>query len=263
MTTQLQLVGLVVWMASLSAFGFDPIKIAELNDIHISDSFSTNYPARILQEIDTEHAACVLVAGDLATDGTEDQLRLAKGVLDTLKTPYYVVRGNHDGDEKLFGKVFELKEATYEFDVGGLHGIALDPGFKSDWKKKYVEPDMMEKLKSIAAKLTPDQPLIIFCHYPFAKIRYQIQNSQETLEAFKGRKLLAIISGHYHGNTENFHDGVLLTTTACASSTRNNHDKTSAKGYRVFEIDKDLKVTTRFQEVPGGELIQQGKPKTE
>jgi hypothetical protein len=57
------------------------------------------------------------------------------------------------------------------------------------------------------------------------------------------------MSGHFHGNTENIQNGVLMTTTACCSGTRGNHDGTKPKGYRVFHIDGQMKITTEFREV--------------
>ena len=60
-----------------------------------------------------------------------------------------------------------------------------------------------------------------------------------------------MVSGHFHGNTERRENGILMTTTACCSGRRGNHDGTKAKGYRIFHIDKDMNVTTEFREVNG------------
>src|SRR4051812_30523895 len=79
--------------------GFEPIKFLEINDVHIQDQPSTLYPLKVIQKMEEEHASFVLVAGDVATEGKEDELLLAKGVFDKLTIPYYIERGNHDGDE--------------------------------------------------------------------------------------------------------------------------------------------------------------------
>ena len=42
---------------------------------------------------------------------------------------------------------------------------------------------------------------------------------------------------------------VLMTTTACCSGRRGNHDGTTAKGYRVFTIDEGLQIATEFREI--------------
>ena len=95
-----------------------------------------------------------------------------------------------------------------------------------------------------------EQPIILFSHYPFARgVKYRTQNADDVLTLFKGRKLLAVISGHFHGNTERRENGILMTTTACCSGTRSNHDRTKAKGYRVFLVHEDLAISTEFKEV--------------
>jgi predicted phosphodiesterase len=238
----------------------EPVKFLEINDIHIKDEASTTYPLKVVAAMNSEKAAFVLVCGDVSTDGKEEQLTLAKEVLDNFAVPYHIVRGNHDGDGATYSKVFNQKETTYSFEDHGLFCIGLDPGFKTSWKEKYVEPDMLEVLGRTANQMPNDKPLIIFSHYPFANVPFQIKNPKDLLELFKTKKLLAVISGHYHANSEQIHDGILFTTTACASSTRKNHVPSQAKGYRVFELGSDLQLTTHFQEVPGGEVIEPSKP---
>ena len=79
--------------------------------------------------------------------------------------------------------------------------------------------------------------------------RADVSNADEVQALFAGRPLLAMISGHWHGNTEKIENGILMTTTACSSSTRGNHDGTKPKGYRVFTIHPDRTVSTEFKEV--------------
>ena len=65
----------------------------------------------------------------------------------------------------------------------------------------------------------------------------------------RGARLLRIAAaGHWHGNQEETRDGVLFTTTACCTSTRNNFDGTPEKGYRLFHLAGDS-VATEFVEV--------------
>jgi hypothetical protein len=66
---------------------------------------------------------------------------------------------------------------------------------------------------------------------------------------FRSKKVLAVIGAHFHGNTERLENGVLFTTTASSSSTRSNHDGTTAKGFRVFHVGEDLSIRTEFREV--------------
>ena len=69
-----------------------------------------------------------------------------------------------------------------------------------------------------------------------------------------------MVSGHFHGNTERRENGILMTTTACSSGSRGNHDGTEAKGYRVFHIDNQMNVTTEFKEVKYLTIEGKGEP---
>jgi 3',5'-cyclic AMP phosphodiesterase CpdA len=183
-------------------------------------------------------------------------LELARDVLDELTVPYYPVLGNHDAlfsgekEETLFCEVFSLKENSYHFAHRGIQFIGIDHGCGRGYNDNSVRPAVMDWLKKTLVTIPDDQPIIFFSHYPFAKgVKYRTKNADAVHELFKSKKLLAMISGHFHGNTERRENGVLMTTTACSSGTRNNHDRTKPKGYRTFRVDKEMNITTEFKEV--------------
>lgn len=232
-----------------------PVKILEIADMHVLDEASTAYPRRVVQAMNAEGGDLVLVCGDLATDGKHTELELAKRVLDELDMPYYPVIGNHDAqhagtqDETLFKEVFGLKGNSYHFVKRGIHFIALDSGCGTNADRP-VTPQALAWLKSTVEGIPDNAPIIVFTHYPYAEgARYEAPSRSEVLAVFAARNLLAVISGHFHGNTETLRDGVLYTTTACSSSTRGNHDGTKPKGYRVFLVDQKGGITTEFRAV--------------
>lgn len=233
-----------------------PVKILSIGDMHIKDQKSMTYPNKVIQAMNKEGGDLVLVCGDLGSKPEKSELELAKKVLNNLNMPYYPVLGNHDvlffGDkeETLFREVFSLKQNNYHFKLKGINFIGIHHGCGRRYRKNSVRPAVMDWIKKTLRTIPADQPIIFFSHYPFAKdVKYRTKNAEEVKALFKGRKLLAMISGHFHGNTEHREDGILMTTTACSSGTRGNHDKTKAKGYRVFYVDENLNITTKFKEV--------------
>ncbi|MCX7044231.1 MAG: metallophosphoesterase [Candidatus Sumerlaeota bacterium] len=227
------------------------LKIMEVNDLHISTEKDTEYPAKVIEAMNREGAQLALVVGDIANSGKEDELRCAKGVLDKFTMPYYIVRGNHDGTKELFQQVFNKDRAPDHVAARGIHIVFLDPDDKTTWDKKVAEPEAQDRLKKAIAAAPTGEPFVLCCHYPLGEgVPSRLKNSQEILDCFKDKKLLAAIGGHFHGNTEVTSNGILFTTTACASSFRANHNKTTAKGYRIFTITEDMKITTEFREVP-------------
>jgi predicted phosphodiesterase len=228
----------------------------ELNDVHILDDASMAFPSRVVEAMNKESAAFTLVCGDLATDGKREELERAKRVLDRLVKPYFAVAGNHDAQyagtkpETLFREVFGLTANSYHFEREGIHFIAIDPGAGSDYQRNSVRPEVFGWLEKTAATIPDGAPVILFSHYPYGRgVQYRTVNADDVLALFKGKKLLAVIGAHFHGNTERNENGVLFTTTASSSSTRPNHDGTTAKGFRVFHVGEDLSIRTEFREV--------------
>jgi len=235
---------------------FRPVKILAFGDMHIKDEKKIAYPRKVVEAMNKEGGDLVLACGDLGTDGKRSELELAKGILDELKMPYYPVVGNHDAlysegqDETLFSEVFSLEQNNYHFVKNGVHFIAIDHGCGKSYHSNAVRPKVMAWIKETLTEIPNDEPIVFFSHYPFGKgVKYQTKNAAEVLALFANKKLLAMVSGHFHGNTERRENGILMTTTACCSGTRGNFDGTKAKGYRVFQIDKEMNVSTEFKEV--------------
>jgi len=233
-----------------------PDKFLSLGDMHLTHEASAAYPRKVIEAMNIEGGGHVLACGDMASKPTKPELELARGVLDELKMPYYPVLGNHDAlfsgekEETLFREVFSLKENSYHFALNGIRFIGLDHGCGRGYQNNAVRPAVMNWLDQTLATIPDDQPIILFSHYPFGKgVKYRTKNADEVQALFENKKLLAMISGHFHGNTERHENGILMTTTACSSGTRGNHDGTKPKGYRVFNVDERLNVTTEFKAV--------------
>lgn len=229
-----------------------PIKFLAMNDLHISTAADTPYPAKVIAAMNAERAATAIVDGDLVNNGKEVEHRVAKTVLDQFTIPYHIARGNHDGTDSI-AHVYPADTTGNQFVVQGIHFIALDPDPQetTPWQAKKAVPEALATLRQELTSIPNDQPIVLLCHYPLANdVNYHLANADEVLALFAGRKLLATVGAHYHANTERWQNGILLTTTACSSCNRGNHDGTKAKGYRVFEIDAARHITTRFVQVP-------------
>lgn len=140
--------------------------------------------------------------------------------------------------------------------------VAVYEGVSNDWSfigfnscelalsDVTVAPDEVAWLKKQIEGVGPEKPIALFCHHPLnPKTKaYRVKNAEEILGLCSGRKLRLVASGHWHGNQVETRDGVLFTTTACCTATRDNFDGTAQKGYRLFHLD-DETVTTEFIEV--------------
>lgn len=242
---------------SLPTLGKDAtFTFAAINDLHVLDAKSTAIVNRAAGQINAnKEVAFTMVIGDLGTDGAVQEMGLAKKSLDTLERPYFCVPGNHDvamSRENIYAnyeREFGNKEWREE-DVARWAFIGLDTcnGTASDVT---IPEDRMEWLRRQLDQIGKQRPIALIAHHPFNPNTkaYRVRNAEDVLGLFEGHNLKLVASGHFHGNQTEERNGILFTTTACCSITRDNHDGTPAKGYRLFHVDHDT-ITHEFVEVP-------------
>jgi predicted phosphodiesterase len=233
------------------SFGGGDFTFAAINDVHVLDAKSIGIVNEAVKSINAdERVEFTVVLGDIATDGRYEELSLAKVSFDRLEQPYFAVPGNHDVHVKakdIFG--------NYKSTFGPIHWDEGEEGWlfiglnscqeaKSD---VVIQPDELAWLENNLKKVNRDRPIGVFAHHPFNPHTkaYRVENADDVLAMFTEHNLKFVAAGHYHGNQVEEQDGILFTTTACCSTTRDNFDKTSEKGYRLFHVT-DSAVETEF-----------------
>lgn len=231
-----------------------PLTFAAMNDLHMTDARSTSLLNRAVKQINADdRIGFTVVLGDVASEAKLTEMELAKLSLEKLKQPYFVVPGNHDVDTKAADPFGRFKTVFgdvrwREEDAGWVFlGINTCEGGESDVS---VQPDEIDWIRRQLEKTNEKRPIAVFGHHPFNPNTkaYRVKNAEEVLGLFANHNLKLVAAGHFHGNQVEEHDGVLFTTSACLSTTRGNHDKTDAKGYRLFHLMPDS-IETEFVEV--------------
>ena len=97
-----------------------PFRFAFLSDTHIGspDGSSEEDLRRSVRDINAmDDIAFVVITGDITELGTNEQLKLAKRIFDSLRVTYYIIPGNHDsGWSESGGVVFTTIFAAEAFD---------------------------------------------------------------------------------------------------------------------------------------------------
>ncbi len=249
------LTGALGWAGLARAQSAGAFSFAAVNDLHLTDEASTAALGKAVDAINArEDVAFTAVLGDVSSSALPTELALVKSALDRLRKPYYAVPGNHDRAPKRKGHVEDLFEKTFgpanwvrDHGDWTLIGIDSCTGTASEvtlsvgrllWLKQHLE------------KIPKTRPIALFLHHPLNPhaVAYRIKNAEDVLALFAQHNLKLSASGHFHGNQVEEQNGILYTTTACCTSTRGNHDGTTAKGYRLFHC-RDGQVTTEFVEV--------------
>jgi 3',5'-cyclic AMP phosphodiesterase CpdA len=196
----------------------------------------------------TPRPECVLMTGDIISDGGLPQAHEAARILAGLESPLYMVAGNHDERTALreaFGPDncpdMEGGFIQYAFQAGDVRFIALDstaPGRSGGILCR-------RRLDWLAGKLAEDRetPTVIFLHHPPVKFsvletdRDGFEGVGELAEILRARdNVIRILCGHIHLCATGVFAGVPVTTAPAASGMRLHLDLTMKKP-SAFHLD--------------------------
>jgi len=224
--------------ALLPASAASSFKFAWLTDTHVGSETGADDLRASVRDINSmSDISFVLISGDVTEYGTREQLLLAKGILDDLKAPSYVLPGNHDAKWSEsgatdFSRIW--KSDRFVFEQGGLCFIGLHEGPIMKMGDGHWAPQDVRWLRDTLGKLSKDQPVIFVTHYP---IDPGIANWFVVLDMLKQYNVQAVLCGHGHGNWQLAFEGVLAVM--CRSNLRAGQP---VGGYNVVEVN-DGKMT--------------------
>jgi 3',5'-cyclic-AMP phosphodiesterase len=192
-----------------------PFLLAQLTDLHIGAEWGGVDPAvSLAAAVDSlrrlpDLPDAVVVTGDIANDGTDDQYATAGELLARIGLPLHVLPGNHDDRAALrrrFGGAGEPTDPIhYAVDLGRLRLVALDttdPG-KDPGRLDSDELDWLEAELGQA----PDAPTLLALHHPPVTTGVPIWDSTalpvataHALAAVLGRhpQVRRLAAGHLH-----------------------------------------------------------------
>lgn len=248
------------------------IKFIQITDSHFSKE-GKDYTQRevensqrvlekTIKDINTiQNVDFVAFTGDNIDTANESDLKSFLAIANKLNVPYYIVIGNHEVfksqkfDKKEYMKTVRKyshsckpRAANYVFEKKGLVFIVVDgakeviPGPAGYYKK--------DTLKWFDKELTKykNKRVVVLQHFPIVEpyhnrthTTYNIKDYEEVLN--KHKNVIAIFSGHYHGNAENMKNGIYHVSTPALVEPPYN--------YKVVEIEsknkKDYKIYTQLR----------------
>ncbi|HOX28224.1 MAG TPA: metallophosphoesterase [bacterium] len=159
----------------------------------------------VIEELNALELDFVIVKGDLITDHTEKNIITAKEMLDKLKHPYYILRGNHDRagglPEDYFMKHFELDERWCSFEHKGYGFLLLDninpKNGNTAFSKRQIDWFESEMIRM------KDLPVFVYMHNPPMRMieRSFVNRVDEFLSIIDAHPMVeGVFYGHSHGN---------------------------------------------------------------
>lgn len=228
---------LTTFITVISYGQFASFRFAFISDTHIG---SPNGAAeedlrRTIRDINSmSDIAFVVLTGYITELGTNEELELAKQILDSLNIPWYIIPGNHDtgwsesgGD--MFTTVFGYDKFSFEYNGIRFLGCASGPYVRMS--DGHVPRSAVNWLDAELKNVKPNQPVVFLNHYP---IDEGLDNWYEITDRLKNYNTWAVLCGHGHANRAmNFEDipGVMGRSNLRA--------KSLIGGYNLVEVRKD------------------------
>ena len=223
--------GLVDVAAASTGRKVTPFRFAMISDSHLYSMPDHKFDRSLEDAVAQVNGMAsppdfVLYGGDIAQNGTQDQLVKGQKILSKLKMPMKVIPGEHDwyldmgaAWRGMFGK------ETWSFDHKGVHFIGLNSILVEDFwtgtgmsaKERMGVMEMLESpiagpwgiqaqqldwLKKDTAGLAPDTPIVVFTHSPlwdyYPRWNFQTSDSAEIRQLLSKFANVMSFHGHVH-----------------------------------------------------------------
>lgn len=193
---------IALFFSCLAACGQTPFTFAQVSDTHLGSATGADDLRATVKDLNGQKGIdFVLFTGDITEFGSDEELALAKRILDSLTLPWHVIPGNHDSNwsesgansfRRVFGgETFFFRHKGFMF-MGTVSGpnMRMSPG--------QIPRENLVWMDSVFAA-NPDTrtPLIFINHYPLDN---SLNNWYEALDRIKTRNIQFAMCGHGHQN---------------------------------------------------------------
>lgn len=201
-----------------------PFQFALVTDTHVGGATGADDLRRTVTDLNgLVDVDFVILSGDVTEFGSDDELLLAKQILDSLEKPLYIVPGNHDSNwsesgANSFRKVFGAEMFFFEHKGFQFVGTTSGPNMRmSPGQVPYENLVWMDSV--FAANSQKDLPLISINHYPLDS---SLNNWFELVDRLKTRNVQLALCGHGHQNR--LYDWEGIPGVMCRSNLRAKED---------------------------------------
>ena len=191
---------ILVWISVLCGIMLHAQKFAILSDIHVTpgNANETKLKAAV-EEINSSDVDYVLITGDLTNEGSDEQLRNVKSILDRITKPQYIIPGNHENtwSQSACKTYNDLWGADrFVFTTGKLVVIGMNCGpFMKMGDGHIKQEDLIWLDKTLSETVKPGMKVLSVNHYP---ILDDLDKYRDYVGILKHCPVLTHQCGHYH-----------------------------------------------------------------
>ena len=223
------------------------VRLAILSDVHVTPGNANEGKLReAVDEINATDVDVVLMTGDLTNEGSDEQLRNVKGILDGIVHPLYVIPGNHENNWsqsacKTFNDLWGTDRFVFTIDDLVVVGMNCGPFMKmGDGHIK--QEDLLWLDSTLNAMVKPGMKVLSVNHYP---ILDDLDNYRAYVDVLKKYPVITHQCGHYHTWRLYETDGINGVMLRALDMGNNNY------GYTLMTIDLDRQWVYIYNKVIG------------
>ena len=212
------------------------LKLAILSDIHVTPGNANEGKLReAVAEINAADVDAVILSGDLTNEGSDEQLKNVKGILDGITAhSLYVIPGNHENNWsqsacKTFNDIWGADH--FMFALGNLVIVGMNCGpFMKMGDGHIKQEDLLRLDSTLNAVVKPGMKVLSVNHYP---ILDDLDNYKAYVDILKKYPVITHLCGHYHTWRQYETEGVNGIMVRSLDMGGGNY------GYALMNIDLD------------------------
>ena len=235
---------------SLAAQG-GVVKLAILSDVHVTPGNANEGKLReAVAEINATDVDAVMLTGDLTNEGSDEQLRNIKGILDGIRHPFYIIPGNHENNWsqsacKTFNDLWGSDR--FVFTIGNLVVVGMNCGpFMKMGDGHIKQEDLLWLDSTLNVMVKPGMRVLSVNHYP---ILDDLDNYRAYVDILKKYPVVTHQCGHYHTWRLYETDGINGVMVRALDMGGDNY------GYTLMTIDLDRQWIYVYNKVIGNEPV--------
>ena len=230
---------------------------AQLTDIHIGQSLNPTEAAANLKwalaelEAFSPKPEIILATADLVCAGKRSELQEYSALVEGYQIPIYALPANHDlwGESNEDAWLDIIGQLRQGFSINGVHFVLWNET-QRDANGGWVAELRKEQREWFESELdmASGKPVIVAQHCPPLSVngsyhdRWKNSNADELLELLSQHNILAVITGHWHRNSEWQAGGIRVINTGALcgwqwNGTPPHYCFPLRPGYRLFYFD--------------------------
>jgi outer membrane protein assembly factor BamB len=222
-------------------------QFALVTDTHIGNETSAIDLRQTIIDINkNDSLSFVIFSGDVTEFGTDQELLLARQILDSLNKPWYIIPGNHDtkwseSGGNSFRKVFGSE--TFSFIFHDFLFIGTNSGPNMRMGPGQIPVENIVWLDSVLlVNKEKNLPIIYVNHYPPTE---DINNWYEVIDRLKTGNIQLTLCGHGHSNKPLVSEGI-----PGLMGRSNLRGQNMTGGYNIMRVYRDTLLTASVRK-PG------------